>query len=171
MPREASSLIWESAMKHWLLVTTFAVAFVPSGLAHAAGKLTGQVTSAEEGAMEGVVVSAKKDGSTIAISVVSDDKGSFSFPVAKLEPGKYTLHIRATGYELDGPKSVDVAHDGAPVAVKLKKTKDLATQLTSGESMASMPGTAQQKNFMGGCTSCHTYGLIAKSTYNADEWI
>ena len=34
--------------------------------------LTGQVTSAEEGAMEGVVVSAKKDGSTISLSVVSD---------------------------------------------------------------------------------------------------
>jgi len=53
-------------MKRWLLVTTFAVAFVPSGFAQA-GKLAGQVTSAEEGAMEGVMVSAKKDGSTIAI--------------------------------------------------------------------------------------------------------
>ena len=31
--------------------------------------LTGQVSSAEEGMMEGVVVSAKKDGSTISISV------------------------------------------------------------------------------------------------------
>src|SRR5215510_12963679 len=105
-------------MKRWLLVTTFAVAFVPSGLAQA-GKLAGQVTSVEEGAMEGVVLSAKKDGSTIAISVVSDDKGNFSFPAAKLEPGKYTLRIRAIGYELDGPKIVAVADDGAPVAVKL----------------------------------------------------
>ena len=32
--------------------------------------LTGQVGSTEEGAMEGVVVSARKDGSTISISVV-----------------------------------------------------------------------------------------------------
>src|SRR5215813_7756359 len=102
-------------MRHWLLVTTFAIAVVSSGLVQAAGKLTGQVTSAEEGAMEGVVVSAKKDGSTIAISVVSDDKGSFSFPAAKLEPGKYTLHIRATGYELDEPKTVEIGEDGAPV--------------------------------------------------------
>src|SRR4029453_13255720 len=161
------------AMKHWLLVTSaaFAVAVVPSGLAQAAGKITGQIISAEEGAMEGVVVSAKKDGSTIAISIVSDDKGNFSFPAAKLEPGKYTLHIRAIGYELDGPKTVEVADDGAPVAVKLKKTKSPAAQPTSGEWMASFPGTPQQKNFMARCTSCHTYERIAKSSYNANEWI
>jgi streptogramin lyase len=158
-------------MKHWLLVTVFAAAVVPSGFAQAAGKLTGQVTSAEEGAMEGVVVSAKKEGSTVAMSVVSDDKGSFSFPAAKLEPGKYTLRIRAIGYELDEPKTVDVGEDGAPIAVKLKKARNLAAQLTSGEWMASFPGTPQQKNFMDRCTSCHTYERIAKSAYNADQWI
>ena len=34
--------------------------------------LSGQVSSEKEGAMEGVVVGAKKDGSTITIDVVSD---------------------------------------------------------------------------------------------------
>ena len=58
--------------------------------------------------MEGVVVTAKKAGSTIAISVVSDAEGKFSFPAAKIEPGEYTLRIRAIGYELDGPKTVKV---------------------------------------------------------------
>jgi len=162
-------------MKHWLLVTSaaWAVALVQSGCdpAQAAGKLMGQVTSAEEGAMEGVVVSAKKEGSTIAISVVSDDKGSFSFPAAKLEPGKYTLRIRAVGYELDGPRTVEVGEDGAPVSIKLKKARNLAAQLTSGEWMASFPGTPQQKAFMDRCTSCHTYERIAKSTYDSDGWI
>ncbi len=162
-------------MKHWLLVTSaaWAVALVQSGCdpAQAAGKLMGQVTSAEEGAMEGVVVSAKKEGSTIAISVVSDDKGSFSFPAAKLEPGKYTLRIRAIGYELDGPRTVEVGEDGAPVSIKLKKARNLAAQLTSGEWMASFPGTPQQKAFMDRCTSCHTYERIAKSTYDSDGWI
>jgi streptogramin lyase len=161
------------AMKHWLLVTSAALAVgcAQSGLAQAAGKLAGQVTSAEEGAMEGVVVSAKKDGSTIAISVISDASGNFTFPDAKLEPGKYTLSIRAIGFELDGPKAVDVSEVGAPVAIKLKTAANLATQLTSGEWMASFPGTPQQKHFMDRCTSCHTYERIAKSSYNADEWI
>src|SRR5215470_4527703 len=103
------------AMKHWLLVTSavLAMSCAQAGLAQAAGKLAGQVTSAEEGVMEGVVVSAKKDGSTIAISVISDATGNFSFPDAKLEPGKYKLSVRAIGFELDGPKTVDVAEAGA----------------------------------------------------------
>jgi hypothetical protein len=37
--------------------------------------LTGQVTSDAEGAMEGVIVSAKKAGSTVTVSVVSDAQG------------------------------------------------------------------------------------------------
>src|SRR5262249_46304171 len=114
------------AMKHWLLVTSAALAVgcAQSGLAQAAGRLAGQVTSAEESAMEGVVVSAKKDGSTIGISVISDASGNFTFPDVKLEPGKYTLSIRAIGFELDGPKTMDVAEVSAPVAIKLKKAGD-----------------------------------------------
>src|SRR6188472_48500 len=71
--------------------------------------LTGQVSSAEEGPMEGVLVSAKKAGSTVTTTVVSDAQGNFSFPTAKLEPGHYSLRIRAVGYDLDRPASVDVA--------------------------------------------------------------
>src|SRR5580693_8824711 len=64
--------------------------------------LTGQVSSAEEGAMEGVLVSAQKDGSTIRTTVVTDAQGRYAFPAARLEPGAYRISIRAVGYELDG---------------------------------------------------------------------
>src|SRR5437879_10843076 len=64
--------------------------------------LSGQVTSTEEGPMEGVVVSAKKDGSTISISVVTNAAGRFAFPAARLEPGPYTLKAPAAGNERDG---------------------------------------------------------------------
>jgi virginiamycin B lyase len=54
----------------------FYIGLVLAG-AHAQGAyaLTGQVTSAEEGAMEGVLVSAKKDGSNITVTVVTDAGG------------------------------------------------------------------------------------------------
>jgi len=164
-------------MRRLLLATTAAlvVGVGLSGFALAAGKLAGQVTSAEEGAMEGVVVTAKKAASTIAISVVSDDKGNFSFPAAKLEPGDYTLRIRAIGFDLDGPKTVTVSDDTAAVPVRLKKTRNLSSQLTSAEWFMSFPGTPQQKAqraaFMDRCTSCHTYERIAKSSYDTDGWI
>ena len=50
--------------------------------AQPAPALGGQVTSAEEGAMEGVLVSAKRAGSNMTITVVSDEKGRYSFPAA-----------------------------------------------------------------------------------------
>ncbi len=34
--------------------------------------------------MEGVLVNAKKEGSTVTTTVVSNDKGEFSFPAGKL---------------------------------------------------------------------------------------
>ena len=53
------------------LVLLGITALVP---AHAASNaaLTGKVTSAAEGPMEGVVVSANRQGSTVTVSVVSD---------------------------------------------------------------------------------------------------
>src|SRR5262249_11126526 len=81
--------------------------------------LSGQVASQEEGAMEGVLVSAKLEGGTVTITVVSDAEGKFSFPAAKLGPGKYALSIRAIGYELQGPRSVDLAAD-KPATAELK---------------------------------------------------
>lgn len=60
--------------------------------------LSGLVSSAQDGPMEGVLVTAKKDGSTIATSVVSDDKGDYSFPAGRLDPGHYTITIRTVGY-------------------------------------------------------------------------
>src|SRR5207237_6466383 len=67
--------------------------------------LAGQVTSQEEGAMEGVLVSAKRAGSTITITVVSNAEGQYNFPRDRLAPGKYSVAIRAVGYELPSPTS------------------------------------------------------------------
>src|ERR1700687_6268883 len=63
--------------------------------------LTGQVTSKEEGPMEGVVVSAKRAGSTVTVSVVTDQQGRYKFPRERMEPGQYSLKMRAAGYDLD----------------------------------------------------------------------
>jgi virginiamycin B lyase len=134
--------------------------------------LMGQVSSAEEGMMEGVVVSAKQDDSTITISVVSDEKGRFSFPTSKLKPGHYALKIRAVGYDLDAPKAVDIVPGKAASAdIKLRKTKNLSAQLTNAEWLASMPGTENQKKFLLSCNSCHALDRVVKSTHGADEFM
>ncbi len=140
--------------------------------AQAPSALTGQVGSAAEAVMEGVVVSAKRDGSTVTISVVSDSKGKFSFPASKLEPGRYSLSIRAIGYELEGPKTADVAADSATTAdIKLRPTRNLPKQLSNAEWLASFPGTDSQKKALLNCISCHNLDRIVNSTYSADEFM
>src|SRR5262245_25252460 len=66
-----------------------AVTLVPAALVRAQSQppaaLIGHVTSEAEGAMEGVVVSAKKAGSTVTVSVVSDAQGRYSFPADRLK--------------------------------------------------------------------------------------
>ena len=119
--------------------------------------------------MEGVVVSAKKDGSTITVSVVSDAQGRFTFPASRLEPGNYSLKARAVGYDLDGANTATVAAGKAAQAqLKLKKTRNLAAQLTNAEWLMSMPGTDEQKKFLLNCNGCHSYQRIVNSSYDAD---
>ena len=140
-------------MRNALLASTAATAalvfqlgLAAPALAQSAAALAGKVSSAAEPVMEGVVVSAKKDGSTITVSVVTDDKGHYSFPAARLEPGHYTLSARAVGYDLDGPKAADVtAGQAATADLKLKPTRTSPSQLTNAEWLMSMPGTDEQK--------------------------
>jgi virginiamycin B lyase len=134
--------------------------------------LSGTVTSAPEGAMEGVLVSAKKAGGTITVSVVSNRDGRYSFPAAKLEPGSYSLAIRAIGYDLDGPKTAEVSAGPAATAdIKLKPTKNLVAQLTNAEWLASFPGTDTQKKALLNCIGCHDLDRIARSSHDADEFV
>jgi len=105
---------------------------VPLARAQNAAILTWLVSSTEEGPMEGVVVSARKDGATITVSVVTNREGKYSFPAAKLEPGHYRLSIRARGYELDSPTAVDLSEaQPATAEIKLRATNNIGSQRLS----------------------------------------
>ena len=120
--------------------------------------------------MEGVLISAKKAGSTITITVVSDAQGNYSFPATKLEPGQYSLRIRAVGYDLERPASVAVAaQQPAKYDLKLRKTEDLAAQLSNAEWLASFPGTEQEKASIRACTHCHTLERVVRSHYDVEK--
>jgi len=162
----------QALMASCAAVTLVHAAPQPAAAQSEAAAITGQVTSEAEGAMEGVVVSAKQLGSTIAVSVVSDAKGRYSFPGNRLAAGKYVLKIRAIGYDLAEPASVDVVGGkSASADLHLRKTKNLASQMSNAEWMASMPGTEDQKALVLNCTGCHTLERIVRSSHNVDEWM
>ena len=121
--------------------------------------------------MEGVLVSAKKDGSTITTTVVSDDKGHYSFPAGRLEPGHYTLTIRAVGYrssrsQIRRPRRGQ-GHDGQPHP---DENKESSAQLSNAEWLTSFPVSDDKKEFMTDCVGCHSLRRPANSTFTEDQF-
>jgi virginiamycin B lyase len=165
--------------RSFTLVTTAGVAAVllqaPGTLraqAQPSVALTGQIASADESRMEGVLVSAKKAGATITTTVVSDAQGRYRFPSERLSPGRYAIRIRAVGYDLAGPDAVDITAGKTTTAdLTLRGAHDLASQLSNAEWLASFPGTDQQKASVRNCTHCHRLELVARSRHSADGFM
>jgi streptogramin lyase len=154
-----------------VVLIALSAGWLASAQTQARPALAGLVTSAEEGAMEGVLVSAKKAGSTITVTVVSDTQGRYRFPSARLGPGDYALRIKAAGYDLETPRTVQVTDRADAAAdLRLQKTHDLAAQLSNAEWLASFPGTEQQKASIRACTHCHTLERVVRTRYDADKF-
>jgi streptogramin lyase len=134
--------------------------------------LTGLVRSAEEGPMEGVLVSVQRVNTPVTVTVVTDASGRYSFPRTRLEPGRYTLRVRATGYDLDDPGPIEIAAGKTTsAALKLAKAKDLSSQLSNAEWLMSMPGPDDQKSFLLNCVNCHRLDFITRSRHTSAEFI
>jgi virginiamycin B lyase len=138
---------------------------------HGPAALTGTVSSSEEGKMEGVVVSAKRPGSTIMVSVSTSAQGQYSFPQDRLAPGAYDITIRAVGYTLK-PTTATIA-SGGPAQLDLTLAKAahdvLALQMSNSEWMQSAPGTPGQKMALLSCLDCHGLQRPFFSKDNASE--
>jgi streptogramin lyase len=163
-----------------LAVVTLVIAAVIFSLSAVAGlraqtqgpaALAGHVWGAE-GAMEGVVVTASRADSTVTTSVISDRDGRYRFPAATLAPGRYTLAIRATGYDLPRTVSAVVPAEGTGAAdLRLIPTRDLEGQLTNAEWLMSIPGTAEQKRGLLSCVDCHTLQRVMQSHHDAADFL
>ena len=103
------------------------------------------------------------------MTVVSDDQGRYAFPADRLEPGRYTVKIRAVGYVLSGPHEIAVTADGASADLTLDPTANIPPQLTNSEWLASMPGSELEKGAIENCGTCHKLSLPLSSTYTMEE--
>src|SRR5262249_48941381 len=96
----------------------------------------------------------------------------FSFPASRLGSGQYSLAVRAVGYDLDGPKVVEITGQRTTkLDLQLRKTEDLAAQLSNGEWLASVPGTDQQKGQLLNCVGCHTLERITRSKHDVNSFL
>src|ERR1700680_1366065 len=156
----------------WVLVLSVTAPFAAQSNARPAAALSGKVSSETEPAMEGVLVRAKGADSSVSITVVTNRNGEYSFPASRLSARTYNLDIRAVGYDLSGPVSVEVTPGKTARAdLKLVPAKNLSAQLTSAEWLLSIPGTEEQKSQLFRCAACHSLNPIVHSTYDKDGWL
>jgi hypothetical protein len=76
------------------------------------------------------------------------------------------------GYDLESAATADVtAHKTTTTDLKLVRARDLASQLSNAEWLASFPGSDAQKGSIRGCTHCHTLERIVRTSYDADRMV
>ena len=136
--------------------------------------LSGTVTSAREGNMEGVLVNAREANATFTVSVVTDASGAYSFPSDRLVPGAYAVSVRAVGYVLNpSTRTVQVAANRPTVQdLRLEEAAilDKALQLSSAEWLMSYPLPVETKfELLRDCTRCHHQNKVALSRFDEEQ--
>jgi streptogramin lyase len=156
-----------------LLVSAAAATFAPAAQA-ADVALSGTITSAAGETLDGVTVSAKKDGGTITTSVYTDASGHYYFP--PLPEGKYHVWAQALSFE----RSIDAVdlsaarkHDLVlkPITDPERQVRQLPGEMLMAALPDDTPEDANLKRiFHNNCTGCHTASYPLQFRFDEAGW-
>lgn len=167
-----------NSLKKFLLSGTHIIAAALFAGSSIAGTLSGSVSFDGE-PLEGVVVIAQGDESSVLTAVTTDAKGQYQFPDDRLAAGRYRVSVRAAGYTLTQPVEVSVGGEStAPLSLRLTQVTEvsaLAAQMTSLDWVRSFPGTEADKDLlirnMVNCAFCHSLERVARSAHNSADFM
>src|ERR1700681_285174 len=136
--------------------------------------LTGAITSATGQKMEGVLVSAKKEGSTITTTVYTDLNGDYFFPA--MADGKYQVWAQTLGFKT-AKGAVDLSatrHQDFQLAT-ITDPEERIRQLPSEMLAAALPEDTEadaniKRIFHNQCTGCHTSGYPLQFSFDEAGW-
>jgi streptogramin lyase len=147
---------------------------VAAGGASADQLLTGAITSASGAKLEGVQVSAKKEGSTITTSVYTDQNGDYFFP--PMAEGKYRVWAQALGFNTakDAVELSATRHQDFKLAA-MTDPEERFRQLPPEMMVAALPDATPEdanikKIFTNECTGCHTPGYPLQFKFDEAGW-
>jgi virginiamycin B lyase len=143
--------------------------------AHAADQLlSGAIASRSGEKLEGVTVSAKREGSTITTSVYTDAAGDYFFP--PLPAGKYRVWAQALGFERSiGSVDLSAARRADFTLQQISDPERRFRQLP-GETMvaalaeASADDARMKRIFMNNCTGCHSTSYALQFRFDEAGW-
>ena len=136
--------------------------------------LTGSITSASGQKLEGVQVSAKKEGSTITTSVYTDLNSDYFFPA--MADGKYRVWAQALGFETSkGEVELTATKHQDFKLMAITDPEQKIKQMPSEMLAAALPdeteADAQMKRiFHNQCTGCHTPGYPLQFKFDEAGW-
>jgi len=163
-------------MKHVrsILLASAAGIIMVSGAQAADQLLAGSITSASGQKLEGVTVSAKRDGTTITTSVYTDQDGNYYFP--PLAEGKYNVWAQALGFET-AKGAVDLtATRKHNIALKPMADREAMIRQLPGELLvAALPEDTEddariKKIFTNNCTACHSSSYALQFKFDEAGW-
>ena len=136
--------------------------------------LSGAITARNGQTLEGVTVSAKRDGSTITTSVYTDATGQYYLP--PLPAGKYRVWAQALGFEtargaveLDNKRRQNLALQ--PITDAERSFRQLPGELMVAALPEATPEDAfMKKIFMNNCTACHTPSYVLQFRFDEAGW-
>jgi len=142
---------------------------------HAADQiLAGAITARSGQKLEGVTVSAKREGSTITTSVYTDTAGAYVFP--PLPAGKYRVWAQALGFETGkGAVELSAARRHDFTLQEMTDPERRFRQLPGEMMVAALPEASvddarMKKIFMNNCTGCHSSSYALQFRFDEAGW-
>jgi virginiamycin B lyase len=136
--------------------------------------LSGAVTAQSGQKLEGVTVSAKLEGSTIATSVYTDAAGVYVFP--PLPAGKYRVWAQTLGFEASkGAVDLTAARRQNFALQEITDAERRFRQLPGEMMAAALPEATPEdahmkKIFMNNCTACHSTSYALQFRFDEAGW-
>jgi streptogramin lyase len=160
-------------MRSMLLAT--AAVMATTGFAFAADQqLSGSINAAAGSKLDGVVVSAKKIGSTITTSVYTDKDGNYYFP--PMAEGKYNVWAQTLGYEQNKTEVDLSSNKRQDFALKTIADPETRWRQLPGELVwASLPADTAEDVHMkqiihNNCNGCHTPSFPFQFRFDSNGW-
>jgi virginiamycin B lyase len=136
--------------------------------------LTGSITSASGQKLEGVLVSAKREGSTITTSVYTDQNGDYFFPA--MADGKYQVWAQTLGFKTakDAVDLTATKHQDVKLAAIIdpeERIRQMPPEMLAAALPEETEADANIKHiFHNQCTGCHTPGYILQFKFDEAGW-
>jgi hypothetical protein len=156
-----------------LIICVILSSGIVSQSALSAAVLSGTIKSADGKPLEGVGVSARRDGDSFTTTVYTDQSGRYAFP--PLNNGQYKVRAQAVGF-VTSLAEVALSGDAKKqVDLTLASLADFQKQLSGTEWAASLPEETPEDRrmktvFINNCSGCHQVSFLLQNRFDAAGW-